>query len=141
MQTYLSYYTPRIRSLWIMLALTTLWTLLFTACGGTSSTPTSPGPTVTVTLHPASTPAQTLTPIAVANVKIVKKNGQYAFDPASLKIKVGTQVIWTNESETPHTVTSDTGVFTTPNPLEAQQMFKVIFTKPGRYTYYCNIHL
>ncbi len=39
---------------------------------------------------------------------------KYAFTPAMLSIKVGAEVIWTNDSDAPHTVTSDTGAFNTP---------------------------
>lgn len=85
-------------------------------------------------------PVPSLTPVAVADVKIVAKNGKYVFDPAMLTVKVGTQVVWTNNSDAPHTVTSDTQVFNTDN-LTQKQTFKVVFTKPGMYTYYCNIHL
>jgi plastocyanin len=74
------------------------------------------------------------------NVKIVARGGQYAFDPATLNVKVGTQVVWTNTTAVPHTVTSDTGSFNTPDNLEKNATFKVTFTKPGTYTYYCNIH-
>jgi len=82
------------------------------------------------------------TPVAVANVKIVPKNGQYIFDPTTLMVKTGTQVVWTNDTNVPHTVTSDTGVFNTPpSYLLPHQAFKFLFTKSGTYTYYCNFHL
>jgi plastocyanin len=106
------------------------------ACGGTSAG--SSQPSATATVQPS--PARTQTPVAIAHVQIVEKNGQYAFDPAKLTIKVGTQVVWTNTSDAPHTVTSDTLAFNTPNNLNKQQTFAVLFTKPGTYPYYCNIH-
>ena len=127
----------------VVLSLATGVTLLFVvACGGTPTAPSpiQSGPTATSTAQPSPTPL--LTPIAVANVKIIPKNGHYVFDPAMLTVKVGTQVVWTNDSNAPHTVTSDTGVFNTPpDYLLPNQTFKVIFTKPGTYTYYCNFHL
>jgi len=43
---------------------------------------------------------------------------KYAFTPAMLSIKVGTEVIWTNDSDAPHTVTSDTGAFNTPKGFQ-----------------------
>jgi plastocyanin len=106
------------------------------ACGETSAGPSQPGTTATV----QPSPVRTHTPVAIAHVQIVEKNGQYAFDPAKLTIKVGTQVVWTNTSDAPHTVTSDTLAFNTPNNLNKQQTFAVLFTKPGTYPYYCNIH-
>lgn len=136
MRTYFSEYTPHIQFLWIIFSLATVATLILVACGSSSNTSGQPGPTATI--PPTST--QSLTPVATSNIKIVEKGGQYSFAPATLTIKVGTQVIWTNASDAPHTVTSDTGVFNTPNNLEEKQTFKVVFTKPGTYTYYCNIH-
>ncbi len=125
-----------LRSLWVALSLATAATLLFVACGGTSPAPVHPGPTTQV--QPSPTPS--LTPVAVVNVNILQKDGKYVFDPAMLTVRVGTQVVWTNNSDAIHTVTSDTGVFNTDN-LAAQQTYSVIFTKPGTYSYYCNIHL
>jgi len=122
----------------VVASLATVTILLLVACGGTSTVPAQPAPTATA--QPSPTPL--LTPVAIANVKIVTKNGQNAFDPAMLTVKVGTQVVWTNDTNVPHTVTSDTGVFDTPpDYLQPHQTFKVIFTKPGTYTYYCNFHL
>lgn len=105
------------------------------SCGGTPTTPVQPGPT----LQAKPSPTPSLTPVAVVNVKIFEKDGKYAFEPATLKIKEGTQVIWTNDSDAIHTVTSDTLIFNT-NNLATNQVFSVIFTRPGTYPYYCNIH-
>ena len=134
MRTYWSRST--VSYLWGALSLAIVATFLFIGCGGTSTAPVQSGPTATA----ASSLTPSLTPIAVVDVKIVGKGGKYVFDPATLTIKAGTQVVWTNNSNVPHTVTSDTGVFNTPGNLTENQTFKVIFSKPGRYTYYCNIH-
>ncbi|GAC1623459.1 MAG: hypothetical protein NVS4B11_18190 [Ktedonobacteraceae bacterium] len=122
------------RLFWVALLLTTVATLLV-ACGGTPTTPVQPSPT----LKAKPSPTSSLTPLAVANVKILVKNGKYVFEPATLRIKAGTQVIWTNSSDAIHTITSDTLIFNT-NNLATNQVFHVIFTKPGTYPYYCNIH-
>ena len=124
----------RIRLFWVALSLTTVATLLVVACV-TPTTPVQPGPT----LQAKPSPTPSLTPVAVVNVKILEKDGKYAFEPATLKIKAGTQVIWTNDSDAIHTVTSDTLIFNT-NNLATNQVFSVIFTRPGTYPYYCNIH-
>ena len=138
MRTFGAHSTARMRFLIVIPSLAAVTILLLAACGGTSTVPAQPSPTATA--QPSPTPL--LTPVAVANVKIVQKNGQNAFDPAKLTVKVGTQVVWTNDTNVPHTVTSVTGVFDTPPDfLQPHQIFKVIFTKPGTYTYYCNIHL
>lgn len=63
-------------------------------------------------------------------MQIIEKEGKYVFDPAMLMIRMGTKVIWTNNSDTIHTITSDTLVFNTDH-LAAKQTFTVIFSKPG----------
>lgn len=133
---------PRLPRLpWLALVWVTVATLLLVACGGTSTAPTQPSPTATAQPSPSPAPTQAIRPVAIANVKIIEKDGKYSFDPATLTVKVRTQVIWTNSSNAPHTVTSTTGDFNTPNILEQKQTFMVVFTKPGTYIYYCNIHL
>lgn len=141
MGKYLLQSPVRSRLLWVTLSLATVAPLLLVACGGTSTTPAQSSPTATAQSSPGPTPTQAVTPVAVAQVQIVVKDGNYSFDPATLTVKVRTQVVWINNSDAPHTVTSDTGVFDTPNNLEQKQTFMVIFTRPGTYTYYCNIHL
>ncbi len=71
----------------VVASLATVTILLLVACGGTSTVPAQPVPTATA--QPSPTPL--LTPVAIANVKIVTKNGQNAFDPAMLTVKVGTR--------------------------------------------------
>lgn len=113
-----------------------LLVLLLAACGSPSS----------VTVHPTATSiphsSSISTPVAVAQVKMVTQGSMYAFKPATLTIKVGTEVIWTNDSNAPHTVSSDTGLFDTANPLgiNPSQTYAFTFTKLGTYSYYCNIH-
>ncbi len=126
-----------LRRFLITLSLATTIVFMFVACGSASTTQSSP----TTTAQTTPTPSPSPTPVAVAHVKIAAQGDMYAFVPATLKVKVGTQVIWTNETNAPHTVTSDMQVFNTPNNLEQNQTFMVIFTKPGTYTYYCNFHL
>src|SRR3989442_7938183 len=76
----------------------------------------------------------------VVNVKIVEKNDKYMFDPATLTIKKGMQVVWTNMSDAPHTVTSDAGAFNTLSNLSENQTFMFTFTTAGTFTYHCNVH-
>jgi len=74
-------------------------------------------------------------------VKIIEANEKYAFSPTTLSIKVGTQVVWTNTTDAPHTVTSDTaGVFGTTSNLTTNQTFMFTFTAPGTFAYHCNVH-
>jgi plastocyanin len=76
----------------------------------------------------------------VVKVKIVEKNEKYMFDPATLTVKKGTQVVWTNMSDAPHTVTSDNGTFNTSSNLSQNQTFMFTFTTAGTFSYHCDIH-
>jgi len=64
---------------------------------------------------------------------------QMAFSPDVLKVKAGTEVIWKNKDSSLHTVTSDDGSFSS-GPLDLEGEFKKIFTKPGTYSYACEMH-
>ncbi len=123
MRTYLSFSSVRMRFFGSVLALAVAATLLLAACGGGTS----------------AAPTATATPTS-GQVKIVENNGKYAFDPATLTIKKGTQVVWTNASDAPHTVTSDTSAFNTPNQITENQTFSFTFTTAGTFAYHCEIH-
>ena len=129
-----------VRVLWVTLSFALLATLTLVACGGTSTNSSQPSPTAT---QPSPTTAATATSQpsgTVVNVKIVEKDEKYMFDPATLTIKKGTQVVWTNMSDAPHTVTSDNGTFNTSSNLAEKQTFMFTFSTAGTFTYHCNIH-
>jgi plastocyanin len=67
--------------------------------------------------------------------------GVYIFSPETLKIKVGTEVVWTNNTFPGHTVTSDTGAFKGSSPFGQNQTFTMIFTQPGTFHYHCALHI
>jgi plastocyanin len=88
--------------------------------------------------QPAAAQANTATapPVAEgANVQI--KN--FAFVPASLSVKAGTTVTWTNEDSTPHTVTSTDGSGSSDQLAKGDSYMK-LFSTPGSYEYHCSIH-
>jgi plastocyanin len=63
----------------------------------------------------------------------------FAFSPATLKVKVGQQVSWTNQQQgVAHTVTADGGTFD--HPMPAGATFSFAFTKAGSFAYHCTIH-
>jgi plastocyanin len=63
----------------------------------------------------------------------------FMFAPASLTIKTGSTVTWTNDDDEPHTVVSDTGLFRS-GALDTNESFSFRFDKPGTYRYACSIH-
>jgi len=63
----------------------------------------------------------------------------FAFSPATLKVKVGQKVSWTNTQQgVAHTVTADGGTFDHPMPSGAT--FSFAFAKTGTFAYHCTIH-
>jgi amicyanin len=97
-------------------------------CAGCFSpqAPQQPSPATPAPVNPANA-------IAINN---------FAFSPATLTVKAGTTVTWTNEDSVPHTVVSDAGsavVFTSP-ALATGSSFPFTFTQAGTYTYHCSIH-
>jgi plastocyanin len=77
-----------------------------------------------------SAPAQNSTSVTISN---------FAFQPASLQVAVGTTVTWTNQDSTAHTVTSDTGAFDS-GQLAPGATFSQTFMTPGTFAYHCQIH-
>ncbi len=92
-----------------------------------------PAPNSSVSPSPSST---VMTPLAKVTVHI--KN--FAFNPASLAVKSGTEVTWVNDDVAPHTVTSDTGSLLNSGTLGTGKSWSVIFTSPGVAMYHCSIH-
>ena len=64
---------------------------------------------------------------------------QMAFSPEVMKVKAGTEVVWKNNDSSIHTVTADDGSFSSP-PMDMGGVFKKMFTKPGTYSYACEMH-
>ncbi len=70
-----------------------------------------------------------------ANVAIAS----FAYSPASLTVKQGTTVIWTNDDSMTHTVTADNGSFASGN-LANSQTYSHTFTTKGTFAYHCALH-
>ena len=106
----------------------------------------------------AETPAtaQTSATTASAAAGPVIKLSLLMFNPSTTTVKVGTTVTWLNDEAITHTVTSGrfVGVDKTTDLRSSQnpdgtfnaklagkgKTFSFTFTKPGTYTYYCDIH-
>jgi plastocyanin len=63
----------------------------------------------------------------------------FAFRPATLKIKVGTTVTWTNKDAMAHNVTAANGRWHSAT-LNQGQTYTYTFKKAGIYTYSCTFH-
>jgi plastocyanin len=63
----------------------------------------------------------------------------FAFNPDTITVPVGTTVTWINQDSATHDVVSDTGAFTSPR-LNTGDNYTYIFTQAGEYPYICGIH-
>lgn len=62
-----------------------------------------------------------------------------AFAPKEITVAPGTQIVWTNHDEMPHTVTSDDRSFASKG-LDTDDSFTHAFTVEGDFTYRCVVH-
>ena len=70
-----------------------------------------------------------------ATVSVTIKD--FEFTPATVTIKVGDTVIWTNDGPSTHTVTADDGSFASGNLWN--DTFSHTFETAGTFTYHCSI--
>ncbi|MGW3168588.1 cupredoxin domain-containing protein [Streptomyces sp. NPDC001153] len=101
---------------------------------GVPGTSATPGMTM-----PMSSPGRNTAAAPVSANAVAIKN--FAFSPATLKVKAGTTVTWTNEDTDAHTVTSAGSGGPLHSPaLATHGTYSYTFTKPGSYAYVCTIH-
>lgn len=114
------------------------------ACGGSSGTGNTATPTPTLAPTSAPTVAPTQAPTVAHNpnggaaVTIVS----FQFMPASITVKKGATVTWTNQATIAHTATSLPGApvaFDT-SDISGGGSASVTFNTPGTYNYECSIH-
>ena len=67
------------------------------------------------------------------------KIDNFAFSPAVITVKAGTQVTWVNHDDIPHTVDSTEGKFKSA-ALDTDDKFQFRFTAPGEYPFFCRMH-
>jgi plastocyanin len=64
---------------------------------------------------------------------------EFAFQPATVTVKAGQEVTWTNHDPAEHTVTQEGGGFDS-GTMAAGATFKTTFDQPGEYRYICKLH-
>ena len=62
----------------------------------------------------------------------------FAFNPSTIIINKGTEIMWTNEDSAPHIVKSE-GVFESGTLIKGDS-FTFVFNELGTYEYLCKIH-
>ncbi|GAA3132622.1 cupredoxin domain-containing protein [Streptomyces echinatus] len=104
--------------------------------GAASGTPPMPSMSMTMPTSPSAKGAQAA---PVSGDAVAIRN--FAFSPATLKIKVGTTVTWTNQDTDAHTVTiTGSGGPLRSAALATHATYRHTFTEPGTYAYLCTIH-
>lgn len=83
-------------------------------------------------------PATSASPAEATDAAKVSISGM-RFDAPTVTVKVGGTVTWTNSEGVPHTVTANDGSFGSAQ-LGAGDSFSHTFSKPGTYSYYCQLH-
>jgi len=63
----------------------------------------------------------------------------FAFSPATITVKAGDSVTWTNQDSAGHSATADDNSFDT-GVLPQGQSKSITFSKAGTYTYHCSVH-
>jgi plastocyanin len=88
----------------------------------------------------SSTPAGSSSGAGAGRTGVTIQN--FAFNPATVSVKFGTVVVWTNQDNTAHTATSDPGAPTSFDTGNISQGNTAVFTfqTPGSYPYHCSIH-
>jgi plastocyanin len=127
-----------LRTRTVLAALATATCLLAVAACGDTKSGTQPQSQTSMPAMSMSPKATKAAP-AVASGSITIK--EFAFGPATVTVKVGDTVTWTNEDQDPHTVTSQDRN----GPLRSATMntgdsYQYKFTKAGSYAYLCTIH-
>jgi plastocyanin len=81
-------------------------------------------------------------PASAANrgVRIGEADERYFFGPQTQYANVGETVTWTNGTDAPHTVTSDSGSELASGNLADGDTFDHTFAAEGTFAYHCTIH-
>ena len=74
----------------------------------------------------------------VGNYNIEIKD--FTFSPLELRIKQGETVVWTNNDNVKHTITSDSGSELNSEQLSKSQTYSHTFNTAGTFNYHCNLH-
>lgn len=89
--------------------------------------------------NPAHARASGAAPAAAGSVSAGDAIAQYAYSPATLRVRTGGTITFTNDDQTPHTATADNGSFDSGSIAQGQKK-TLSFTKPGTYSFHCAFH-
>jgi amicyanin len=110
--------------------------IVLAACGGGGSGKAAANGMAAMNMpaQPGSNTANAA-PVGTHSVKI----DNFAFSPATVRVKVGTTIVWTNDDAIQHDVTFDGGTVSS-GVLNHSDTFSHTFATAGTYHYICSIH-
>jgi len=80
------------------------------------------------------------TPAAAPAAPVAVGIDNFTFNPATLTVKAGAKVTWTNRDDIPHGIASANNAFARSQALDTDDSYTFTFTTPGTYQYFCYIH-
>lgn len=110
--------------------------IYFLATRGGKTSYSTPSPVSTI--EPTTTPSS-------ASASQEQVNGvtisSFTFSPATLTVKVGTTVTWTNNDDVPHSIVADpSGADFKSGNFGKGESFSFTFNKVGEFAYHCGVH-
>ena len=113
--------------------------LLLAGCGSSATKTTAPPTTTSTSAAPITTttgapqPAQNQSGTATLTIQ------NFAFNPPTMNVTVGTKTTVTNKDGFDHTWTSDNNTWDSGH-ISSGQSYTFAFAQAGTYTYHCAIH-
>lgn len=78
--------------------------------------------------------------VAGSGVSIVDSGGQFHFQPNHISVNVGSSVTWTDNTDAPHTISSDVSTGPLNGSVSPTGTYQATFNTAGDFAYHCNIH-
>jgi len=132
----------RLKPTTFALAALVLLPLVVAACAMATAAPLAPTTGLATPVPPGAVatlpPARPPRPASAAGGPEVSI-ANFNFTPANLTVPVGTTVVWTNNDDVEHTITTSNSAISSP-AVPSDGEFSFTFTEPGIYSYFCAIH-
>jgi len=119
------------RHLFAPLGMAALLAVALAACGGAATPSPAPATAPPSTATPASVPPAGGDAVTIAG---------FAFAPATLTVKAGAAVTWTNKDTATHTVVWVDGSQGSGSLTDGGAPYSRTFATPGTFAYACGIH-
>jgi plastocyanin len=104
--------------------------------GNTTTPPASNSSNDMSNMNSSNSSSNSSTPSSTDKVSIEN----FSFSPATITVKKGTTVTWTNNDTTAHTVTADSGNAFDSGTMEQGKTFSHTFDSAGTFKYHCTLH-